>query len=165
MFQPEKNKQKINLTESYPNTPGEYWIVIILFFITGLLFIESVKLPGIFQGYTHRMGTMPQLMTGIVLLLLFLILIQMIKNRYRQGTVRETLLHLFSKEVIILIFAVSTYGYLLKYLHFRITTFFFLWGCMYFFDPKRPLLKLFISIVVLILINFIFSTIFKVLLP
>ena len=154
-------------SSSEPGTrrPGEYWIVGILILIVGALFVESAKLPGIFQGFSNNRGSLPQLMTSTVLFLILLVVIGMFRRGYRQGTFKEGLAYIFSQEVIILLIAVSAYAFLVEWLHFNITTLLFLWGCMFFFDRKRPLHKLLVSAGVLVVLVVIFSTVFNVLLP
>jgi hypothetical protein len=152
---------------SEPETrrPGEYWIVGILILIVGALFVEAAKLPGIFQGFSNNRGSMPQIMTGTVLLLILLVMIGMVRRGYKQGTFREGLAYVFSPEVAILLVAVGAYALLVEWLHFKITTLLFLWGCMFFFDRKRPLHKLLVSAGTLVVLVVIFSTVFNVLLP
>lgn len=147
------------------HNPGEYIIIGVLFFITGALFVEAAKLPGLFGGAANGSGALPQIMTGTVLLLIVLVTINLIKSSYKQGKIKETISYLFSRDVVILLVAVICYAFLLETLHFKITTLLFLWSCMFFFDRKRPLHKLIIAIGTLIITVFIFSTIFNVLLP
>lgn len=161
----DENEQKSSQSESHSNTPGEYYIIAGLLLVIGTLFVDSLKLPGIFQGFTVGTGVLPQVMTAAVSILLLFISIQMIKVRYIGGKLLDTLNYLFSKEVLILIFGVVLYGILMKYLHFKTTTFLFLWSIMYLLDSKQPLNKFLISLLVLIGILLIFSTVFRVLLP
>lgn len=145
--------------------PGEYWIVGILLLIVGALFVEAARLPGIFQGFSHGTGTLPQIMTSTVLFLILLVVIGMVRRGYRQGTFREAVAYIFSPEVVILLIAVGAYALLVEWLHFNITTLIFLWGCMFAFDRKRPLHKLLVSAGTLVVLVVIFSTVFNVLLP
>jgi hypothetical protein len=161
----EEVEKECSATNPQTQRPGEYWIVGILVLIVGALFVEAAKLPGIFQGFTHDMGTLPQIMTSTVLLLILLLVIGMVKRGYRQGTLKESLAYIFSPEVVILLVAVGLYALLVEWLHFNITTLLFLWACMFAFDRKRPLHKLLVSAGTLVTLVVIFSTIFNVLLP
>lgn len=145
--------------------PGEYLLVGLLFLIVGALFLESLKLPGIYQGHTNHAGTLPQAVISLILLLLGIQAVGLLRRRGTLGSLREARSYLLSKDVIVLILGVAAYAFLVELLHFEITTFLFLWGCMMFLDWRRPWLKLLVSLCTVAGLILIFHTIFHVVLP
>ncbi|WP_020617984.1 tripartite tricarboxylate transporter TctB family protein [Paenibacillus daejeonensis] len=145
--------------------PGEYLLVGLLFLVVGALFLESLKLPGIYQGYTNHAGTLPQTVISLILLLLGVQAVSLLRRRGTLGSLREARSYLFSKDVLVLIVGVSAYAFLVELLHFEITTFLFLWSCMMFLDWRRPWLKLLVSLGTVAGLILVFYTIFHIVLP
>jgi|GEM_PF-895706 len=145
--------------------PGEYLLVGLLFVIVGALFLESLKLPGIYQGHTNHAGTLPQAVTTLILLLLGMQAVSLIRRRGNLGSLREAGRYLLSKDVIVLIIGVTAYAFLVELLHFEITTFLFLWSCMMLLDWRRPWMKLIVSISTVVGLVLLFHTLFHVVLP
>ncbi|MBD2846580.1 tripartite tricarboxylate transporter TctB family protein [Paenibacillus sp. IB182496] len=145
--------------------PGEYLLVGLLLLIVGALFLEALKLPGIYQGYANDAGTLPQAVTSLLLLLLGMQAIGLIRRRAALGSLKEAAGYLFSKDILVLILGVTSYAVLVELLHFEITTFLFLWGCMMFLDWRRPWLKLLVSLGSVIGLILVFYTLFHVVLP
>lgn len=145
--------------------PGEYGVVALLFLIMAILFAGSLALPGIFQGHTNDAGTLPQIATFLVLVLLGIEFAKLLAKRRPLGRLRQVAHYLFSKEVFILLGAVVCYALLLEVLHFELTTALFLWGCMFLLDRKRPIHKLIVTGCTVGSIVLVFSTVFNVMLP
>lgn len=162
MSESDKTEQNLDIKKS---KPGEYLIIILTCIITGALFLQSIKLEGIFQGASSSTGAFPQIMTSIVLLLIFFEIVKLYKNNYKQGKLKDILTYMFPREVILLIVLVAAYAFLLEKLHFTASTLLFLWIGMFVFDSKRPVNKLIISVGVLVAVLLIFKVVFKVLLP
>lgn len=96
------------------------------------------------------------------LLLIFSILIY-IEER-RKGQVEFKTL-LFSKEIIVIIILLVLYGLLLETIGFEIATFGFLFIAISYLSKKDILKNLIISSLTVVVIIFIFKTVFKVMLP
>lgn len=160
------NSKNIEQNEHYKNSnPGEHLVIILIFIITGGFLYESIGLTGIIQGQHSGIGSLPQIITIIVIILNGFLLLQYLKGKKKNMNFKNIIYHVFPKEVIILIMLVISYALLIEKLHFRITTLLFLWIGMVSLDKKRPILKLIIALGVLASLLLIFSTIFKVLLP
>ena len=142
--------------------PGELFFLIILFAIVGAFLVEAVKLKGVVQNSFNGPGTIPQL---IAFSMIMMIMAQgsMILKRGPRGTEAGGILqYIFSKNVIALLIMVGLYAFLLEILHFEVTTLVFLFVLMYFFDKRRPLQKLLVSLGTVGFIILVFGYLFEV---
>ena len=144
---------------------GEYKMMLVLFVICGALFVDSLRSPGIFQGHSAGPGSIPQLVTGALLLMIIGLAIQFARRDYREGSFGDLLHHLFDKQVIFLLATLTTYGFIVETIHFVPATFLFLVATMYLLEPKKLLLKVIVSAGTLAVLYLIFSTLFQVVLP
>jgi putative tricarboxylic transport membrane protein len=144
---------------------GEYKMMLLLFIICGALFVDSLRSPGVFQGQSAGPGSIPQLVTGALLLMIVGLAIQFLRKNYREGSFGDLLHHLFDKQVIILLTTLVIYGLVLETIHFVPATFLFLVATMYLLEPKKLLLKVVVSAGTLGVLYLIFSTLFQVVLP
>jgi putative tricarboxylic transport membrane protein len=144
---------------------GEYKMMLVLFVICGALFVDSLRSPGIFQGESAGPGSIPQLVTGALVLMIIGLAIQFARRDYREGSFGELLHHLFDKQVIFLIATLTIYGFIVETIHFVPATFLFLVATMYLLEPKKLLLKVIVSAGTLAVLYLIFSTLFQVVLP
>jgi hypothetical protein len=145
--------------------PGELFFLIILFAIVGAFFVEAAKLKGLFQGTFNGPGTIPQLIVVVMTIMICLHGYGIYKKSSFSSEPLKIIQYLFSINVIALLIMVVLYAFLLEILHFKLTTFFFLFLLMYFFDRKRPLQKLAVSLGTLGFIIVIFAFLFEVVLP
>lgn len=147
------------------NSPGEYIVILIFFIGSCAVLFESFKSKGVIQGELSGPGALPQIMLFLTCAMIIALTIQLVRKHIRPAKFNEVIHYLLCKNNIFLILAVCIYGILLEWLHFRLATMLFLFVCMYMFERKRPLQKLLISIITVIILELIFSTIFKVILP
>ena len=148
-----------------PRPKGEYKMMLVLFVICLALFVDSLHSPGIFQGHSAGPGSIPQLVTGALLLMLVALAIQFARNGYREGSLGDLLHHLFDRQVIFLLATLTIYGFVVETIHFVPATFLFLVATMYLLEPKKLLLKVIVSAGTLAVLYLIFSTLFQVVLP
>ncbi len=144
---------------------GEYKMMLLLFIICVALFIDSLKSEGIFQGHSAGPGSIPQLVGGILILMIIGLAIQFARKGYKEGTFADLLHHLFDREVVILLITLTIYGFIVETIHFVPATFLFLVSTMYLLEPKKLLLKIIVSAGTLAVLYLIFSTLFRVVLP
>ncbi len=144
---------------------GEYKMMLVLFVICLALFVDSLRSPGIFQGQSAGPGSIPQLVTGALLLMLAALAIQFARKGYREGSLGDLLHHLFDRQVIFLLATLTIYGFVVETIHFVPATFLFLVATMYLLEPKKLLLKVIVSASTLAVLYLIFSTLFQVVLP
>jgi hypothetical protein len=153
-------------TQPEPAAPkGEYKMMMLLFVICLALFIDSLRSPGLFQGHSAGPGSIPQLVTGALVLMILGLAVQFLKRGYKEGTFGELLHHLFDKEVVILLTTLALYGFVVETITFVPATFLFLVLTMYLLDPKQLLLKAIISAGTVAALYLVFSTLFQVVLP
>jgi putative tricarboxylic transport membrane protein len=160
-----QHAQDGSLEQDPPRPKGEFKMMALLFVICGALFVDSLRSPGLFQGESAGPGSIPQLVTGALLLMIIGLAMQFLKRRYKEGTFGELIHHLFDKEVVILLVMLMLYGLVLETIHFVPATFLFLVGTMYLLDRSKPVLKVVVSAVTLAGLYLIFSTLFQVVLP
>jgi hypothetical protein len=145
--------------------PGELYFLILLIIMTGALFVNSFKLPGIVNGKLSSPSSVPQVMLISMLVFLVIISVSLFKEKYKEGCLREIGKYLLNKDAIILLIAVVVYAFILPLLHFAAASMIFLWGTMFFLDRKKPWHKLLVSGGTLVCIILIFNYIMKVVLP
>jgi len=160
-----EEKQTVTERNDTHNSPGEYIVILIFFIMSCVVLFESFKSKGVIQGELSGPGALPQVMPFLTCVLIIALAIQLVRKHVKPAKINEVIHYLLCKNNIILILAVCIYGILVEWLHFRLTTMLFLFVCMWIFDRKRPLQKLLISIITVIILELIFSAIFKVMLP
>lgn len=148
-----------------PDKKGEYKMLVLLLIICGALFADSLKVPGLVQGVPSGPGSIPQLVSGGLVLLVLGISLPFIKRGYKEGSFKEAINYLFNQDVVVLLIMLVLYGLFLETLHFIPTTFIFLVGTMYLLDRTRLVHKMIVSAGTLAVLVLIFSTIFQVVLP
>lgn len=153
-------------TETVPkHHPGEIWLLGLMFLITLALFVDSLKLGGIFTGLTNP-NSLPQL---FLLAMFFLIVMVacgiLFRDHFRERSLKEALSHLISRDVVVLLVMVLVYVAVLPFAHFTVTSLIFLFGTMYLLDRKKPLVKVVISVGVVAAILIIFHYLMQVVLP
>jgi len=144
---------------------GEYKMMFVLFVICAALFVDSLRSPGLFQGDSAGPGSIPQLVSGALLLMITGLAMQFLKKGYKEGSFGDLVHHLFDKEVVILLIMLAIYGLIVERIHFVPATFLFLIGTMYLLEPKKLLLKAIVSAGMVGVLYLIFSTLFQVVLP
>lgn len=154
-----------SVTPDHARPKGEYKMMLALFVICMALFVDSLRSPGIFQGQSAGPGSIPQLVTGALLLMIVGLAIQFARKNYREGSFGDLLHHLFDKQVIFLLATLTTYGLIVETIHFVPATFLFLVATMYLLEPRKLLLKVIVSAGTLAVLYLIFSTLFQVVLP
>ena len=145
--------------------PGEYKMLALLFVICVALFADSLRSPGLFDGISNGPGSIPQLVSGLLILMVFALAIQFFRSGYREGSFKDLLEHLFDKEVVTLLITISLYGFFIETLTFVPSTFLFLVSTMYLLERRQLILKIAISAGTVAVLYFIFSTLFQVVLP
>lgn len=148
-----------------PRAKGELKMCALLLLICGALFYDSLKSEGLYQGVSSGPGSIPQLVSGLLVLMVIALAVTLLSKGYKDGTFGELVHYLFNKEVVVLIVAVIVYGLVVETLHFIPTTLLFLIITMYTFDPKQLLMKVGISVGTVAVLVLIFSTLFQVVLP
>ncbi len=144
---------------------GEFKMMLVLLVICVALFVDSLRSPGIFQGQSAGPGSIPQLVTGALVLMIVALAIQYLRKNYREGSFGDLLHHLFDRQVIFLLATLIVYGLVVETIHFVPATFLFLVATMYLLEPKKLLLKVIVSACTLAVLYLIFSTLFQVVLP
>jgi putative tricarboxylic transport membrane protein len=144
---------------------GEYKMMLVLFVVCLALFVDSLRSPGLFQGHSAGPGSIPQLVTGALLLMIIGLAIQFARKGYREGSFGDLMHHLFDKHVVMLLATLTIYGFIVETIHFVPATFLFLVATMYLLEPKKLLLKVIVSAGTLAVLYLIFSTLFQVVLP
>ncbi len=144
---------------------GEFKMMAVMFVISLALFVDSLRSDGIFQGHSAGPGSIPQLVSGALVLMIIGLAIQFFRKHYQEGTFGDLLHHLFDKEVIILLVMLVLYALVVETIHFVPATFLFMVGTMYLLEPDKVVLKLIVSAGTLGLLYLIFSTLFQVVLP
>lgn len=144
---------------------GEFKMMVLLLVICVALFVDSLRSPGIFQGHSAGPGSIPQLVTGALVVMIIGLAIQFLRKNYREGSFGDLLHHLFDKQVIFLLTTLIVYGLIVETIHFVPATFLFLVATMYLLEPKKLLLKVIVSAGTLAVLYLIFSTLFQVVLP
>lgn len=160
----EQVKDEPEIAEA-PRPAGEYKMLALLFVICLGLFIDSLRSPGLAQGESSGPGSIPQLVAGALVLMVITLAVQFFRKGYREGSLHDFLLHLFEKEVVILLITLSIYGFVLETLTFVPSTFLFLVSTMYLLERKQLKLKIAVSAGTVAALYFIFSTLFQVVLP
>ena len=137
-----------------------------LFFMLGIFFFfESLKSEGIYQGVSNGPGSIPQIISTAMLILIAGKAAALIRSGYKEGSFKETLEYLFNKEVVILLVMVMLYGLILETMHFITTSILFMFCAMYFLDRRQPIRKILISCAVVAVLVLIFAYIFQIILP
>ena len=158
-------KEKEAAAGAQPEQSGELKLLLFLFVIGAALFYEALDVKGIFQGVSSGPGSIPQLVSALLLALIGLEAFSLLRRGYREGGVREMLHLLFDRDVITLLVTVTAYGLLIETLGFVVTSTAFLFATMYLLDRKEAVKKLVISVSTVAVLYFIFSTVFQVVLP
>ncbi len=154
-----------SLIPEHTRPKGEYKMMAILLIICSALFYDSLRSEGIFQGENAGPGSIPQLVSGLLLLMIIGLSMQFLKKNYKEGSFGDLVHHLFNREVVILLTTVIIYGLVVETIHFVPATFLFLVSTMYLLEPKKLLLKVGVSAGTLGVLYLIFSTLFQVVLP
>lgn len=164
--QEKKNAEVRASSESAPrHAPGEIWLLGLMFLITLALFLDSLKLKGIFTGLTNP-NSLPQLFLLVMFFLIILVTCGLLfRDKFRERGLKEVARYLVSRDVVILLIMVLAYVVLLPFAHFAATSLIFLFGTMYFLDRKRPFKKLLISAGVVATVLLIFHYLMQVVLP
>jgi hypothetical protein len=144
---------------------GESKMMLVLLTICVALFVDSLRSEGLFQGKSAGPGSIPQLVGALSILLIGGLAVQLFRRGYEEGTFADFARHLFNREVVILLATLVIYGFIVDMLHFVPATFLFLVATMYLLDPRKLLLKIAVSAGTLAALYFIFSTLFRVVLP
>jgi hypothetical protein len=144
---------------------GEYKIMLVLFVICVALFADSLRSEGVFQGQSAGPGSIPQLVGAATILIIAALAVQLFRRGYEEGSFADFAHHLFNREVVILLITLTIYGFIVETLHFVPATFLFLVVTMYLLEPRKLLLKIAVSAGTLAGLYFIFSTLFRVVLP
>lgn len=144
---------------------GEYKMLAVLFAICGALFYDSLNSEGIFQGVSAGPGSIPQLVGGVLILMILGLTVQFFRKGYKEGTFGDLLHHLFDRDVVILLITLTIYGFIVETIHFVPATFLFLVTTMYLLEPKKLWLKVLVSAGTLAVLYLIFTTLFQVVLP
>lgn len=160
-----EHAQDGSIQPEHPRPKGEYKMMVVLFIISLALFVDSLRSEGIFQGHSAGPGSIPQLVSGALVLMIVGLAIQFYRRDYREGGFGDLLHHLFDKEVVILLIMLVLYALVVETIHFVPATFLFLVGTMYLLEPDKLVLKLVVSAGTLGLLYLIFSTLFQVVLP
>lgn len=148
-----------------PRPPGEYKMLALLFVISVGLFVDSLRSPGLAEGISNGPGSIPQLVAGLLILMVVALAVQFFRSGYKEGSISQLLTYLFDKEVVILLITISIYGFILELLTFVPSTFLFLVSTMYLLERKQFKLKIVVSAGTVAALYFIFSTLFRVVLP
>lgn len=154
-----------SLVPEHRRPKGEYKMMAILLIICSALFYDSLRSEGIFQGQNAGPGSIPQLVSGLLLLMIIGLAMQFLKKNYKEGSFGDLVHHLFNREVVILLTTIIIYGLVVETIHFVPATFLFLVSTMYLLEPKKLLLKVGVSAGTLGVLYLIFSTLFQVVLP
>ena len=144
---------------------GEYKLMLLLFVICLALFVDSLKSDGFFQGHSAGPGSIPQLVGGVLILMIIGLGIQFATKGYKEGSFSDLMHHLFDRDVVILLVTLTIYGFIVETIHFVPATFLFLLSTMYLLDPKKLLLKIAVSAGTLAVLYLIFTSLFQVVLP
>lgn len=147
------------------STKGELKMCALLLVISGALFVDSLRSEGFLQGVSNGPGSIPQLVSGVLVLMVIAVAVSLLRQGYKEGTFSELAHFLFDKEVVILLSSVILYGLLVETLHFIPTTILFLIATMYLLDRKQLVKKVIISVGTVAVLVLIFSTLFQVILP
>ena len=154
-----------SMKPDHASPKGEFKMMVLLLVICVALFVDSLRSPGIFQGHSAGPGSIPQLVTGALVVMIIALAIQFLRKNYREGSFGDLLHHLFDKQVIFLLTTLIVYGLIVETIHFVPATFLFLVATMYLLDPRKLLLKVIVSAGTLAVLYLIFSTLFQVVLP
>jgi putative tricarboxylic transport membrane protein len=144
---------------------GEFKMMLVLFVICLALFVDSLRSPGLFQGQSAGPGSIPQLVSGALVLMIIGLAVQLFRRGYKEGRFGDLLHHLFDREVVVLLVTLTIYGLIVETIHFVPATFLFLVTTMVLLEPKKLLLKVVVSAGTLGVLYLIFSTLFQVVLP
>ena len=145
--------------------PGEFKMLALLFAICLALFLDSLRSEGLAQGVSAGPGSIPQLVGGLLVLMVLGLAIQFFFAGHKEGSFHDLLEHLFDREVVILLITLTIYGFVLELLTFIPSTFLFLVSSMYLLERKHLKLKIMVSAATVAGLYFIFSTLFQVVLP
>ncbi|HQR12236.1 MAG TPA: tripartite tricarboxylate transporter TctB family protein [Casimicrobiaceae bacterium] len=154
-----------SMVPEQPAPKGEYKMMLVLFVICLALFIDSLRSPGLFQGHSAGPGSIPQLVSGALVLMIIGLAIQYARKGYKEGSFGDLMHHLFDRQVVVLLTTLAIYGFVVETIHFVPATFLFLVATMYLLEPKQLLLKAIVSACTLAVLYVIFSTLFQVVLP
>lgn len=143
------NKRQENANERHLLL-GEFFIFILLFVFVLFFFIESLKYDGVVQGVYDGPGAIPQIMLGVVLILIIACMVNLIKPLVKMKNwlveLKKITAYLLSLEVVVMSGLILLYAVLITKIGFIIPTVPFLLIGMLFLNRERPLLKLIVSI-------------------
>lgn len=155
-----------------PETPqakslpkGELKMLALLFVVSAALFADSLRSPGFFQGLSKGPGSIPQLVSGALILMIIGLMISTLRKGYKEGSFSDVVHYLFNKEVVQLLVAVGVYGLIIEPVGFVLSSILFLVVTMYILDRKQIVRKILISVGTIAMLYLIFSTLFQVVLP
>lgn len=151
--------------EKKPLPKGEFKMLVLLFCIGAALFVDSLRVKGIFEGASAGPGSIPQMVSLGIILMVLGIGITLFRQGYKEGSFKDVIHYLFDKEVVMLLITVSLYGLLVEPLGFIASTIIFLVSTMYLLDRKQLVKKIIISVATVAVLVLIFSTFFQVVLP
>ena len=147
----------------YP--PGELWFLGLMFVLTLALFIDSLKLEGIFHGLTNPTSFVQVFLLAMFVLILLEVCRIVIRDKHRESRLKNVIRYLISRDVIVLLAMVIVYAVTLPYLHFTAASVLFLFVTMYLLHRKQPLRKFLIAIGVVAVILLLFFYVMRVVLP
>lgn len=151
--------------EKKPLPKGEFKMLLLLFCIGAALFTDSQNVKGVFQGAAAGPGSIPQIVSLAMMLMVAGVGVSLVKQGYKEGSFKDAVHYLFDKEVVMLLVTVSLYGILVEPLGFIASTTLFLISTMYLLDRKQLVRKIIISAATVAILVLIFSTFFQVVLP
>jgi putative tricarboxylic transport membrane protein len=151
--------------EKKPLPKGEIKMLVLLFCIGAALFVDSLRVKGIFEGASAGPGSIPQMVSLAIILMVVGIGVTLYRQGYKEGSIKDVILYLFDREVVMLLITVSLYGVLVEPLGFVASTIIFLVSTMYLLDRKQLVKKVIISVATVAVLVLIFSTFFQVVLP
>jgi putative tricarboxylic transport membrane protein len=158
-------KKKEEKVKEEPRPKGEYKVMALLFLISMAFFIDSIRSEGIFQGVSNGPGSIPQIVSGSLVLIVVGLAIQYFVKGHKDGGFKDLMHYLFDKEVVILLTTITIYGSVVEIIHFIPATILFLISTMYLLERKNLIKKMIISLATVGVLVLIFSTLFQVVLP
>lgn len=167
-----KNDQRKSVKNQYASSdtkteygPGEMYFTLILLLINIAFLVESSKMEGILQKSYNKGGFLPQIISITSIIMIVIIGLRGFKDESKAVKLIEVFRYVFSRDVLIMLTMVIVYALVLKHLRYKLSTFLFLFLSMISIDRYKPFYKIITSFCIMAASVFIFSTIFKVLLP
>lgn len=152
--------------ENKKESPKGELKLLVLLLIMGLgWFIESLKVPGAFQGVSNGPGSIAQLVALAFILMVIGQGVTLVKSGYREGTWKDVKSYLFDSQVVLMLIGLLLYGLLVEHLTFVPTSIIFLTIMMYLLERKEPVKKFVVACVFVGALYLIFSSVFQIVLP